>query len=362
MLTENMKHQATIDNNQVPNNLYHFVGLNSVAVEYLWEAGFNAVNSIAQIFHSHHTGTPAWVQALNFGGSSQEVSDVLEWLESKGAPMDWIHPTFGTTPLHVFVRRLADIILRPRISDEMDSGYRSSFSLKAMLSDYRDSCVCPCSDGGCAPITCAIQETIDSTSVSLWVLFDFGLNVWYSGLPRIDLNSEGLGNRAAGLVSHLFSQVDACENNLPWLGGTILRVMTFERLHLTHTCCRFIGKELGSWPDYLPSHTRPCREEAEEIHESEGKYIDVLENLLPQFEQQWKQYHGKFADFIKNVWEVRMGEEDTNLTGDPREERAKIRELGVVLDPYESEDSDGESVYEDAVAIPFGPERPPEMQ
>ncbi|KAJ5060799.1 hypothetical protein J3E74DRAFT_214832 [Bipolaris maydis] len=122
------------------------------------------------------------------------------------------------------------------------------------------------------------------------------------------------------------------------MASAILRVLTFESLSLTHTCCYRILDEI--WGDF----TRPTPEEAEEIHDFERDDIEVLEKIVTELEGKWVEYKKPFVTFMNRVWRPRMRKMHRDREVDKATYRAELVQAGIELAESNGEtDSDGES-------------------
>ncbi|KAF2117923.1 hypothetical protein BDV96DRAFT_685560 [Lophiotrema nucula] len=338
-------------------NTYKF---DTVVAESLYDAGFCEID---RMFDGRRgPATPAWAHATwtDSVNSIAELSQLLSWFEEKGANLYWIHPDFLATPIHVFVRRWTDVTMRPLSRHgKIDSGVEDSFTAKAILSDTRDQCSCHCSNGGCLPTTCVMQEIMDMSQESVWRPWR-----WEIILQSI----QELLQRASALLSRICRAVDARDETDTHLHHAIIRALTFQQLHLTHTCCRYVAREVKRWGDHEGWHEplkRPDSGEIQELHDIESNQIELLEHLISQFEPEWNEYSGTFYDFIKTVWKPYVEEELDRYYGNNEDEARRFRQLGVILndeewDIYEISTEDEEYWSEDRVdAVVFGPERPP---
>ncbi|KAF2853358.1 hypothetical protein T440DRAFT_476632 [Plenodomus tracheiphilus IPT5] len=109
--------------------------------------------------------------------------------------------------------------------------------------------------------------------------------------------------------------------------AAIIRVLTFEELSLTHTCCYRIRDEVYG------RFTRPTVEEAQDIRAIDREDIALLDRLMEEFEDAWAQYPGNFAKFLKKVWKPRMRQERRKR----KHNEQLLREAGVILEKVPSE-------------------------
>ncbi|KAL8884078.1 MAG: hypothetical protein Q9215_007794 [Flavoplaca cf. flavocitrina] len=108
----------------------------------------------------------------------------------------------------------------------------------------------------------------------------------------------------------------------------IIRLGTFERLGLRHTCCDYVD---GVFETVEPA-------EADEIRDEDRDGIQLLESLLPEFEE--KLGDEDIKSFIDGYWSTRM-EEVLAARDEESVDRAGLREAGVVLCDDDGSDDDG---------------------
>ncbi|KAH9863960.1 hypothetical protein J1614_009893 [Plenodomus biglobosus] len=280
--------------------LYCSRSLSVQAAELLWQAGFQDINSVAPcdiskvISPFSSITTPLWSCFYH----DYPNWPTIFWLIAKGANLSWLHPRYRTTPAHV-IGRSGFTLSRLGYtypSETWDQEQHWDSLQEILLNPVRDKCLCSCSPGGCLVIGCA---------ASRYTYFDR-----LKAHPRIALSSIVDKNR-----------------QLHRLPSAILRVLTFEQLSLTHTCCYRIGEE------YCNYHVRPTKEEIQEIHDIEHTEIALLERLVQEFEVMWAQYPGTFAKFIRKIWKPRMRRERKKREMDAN----FLREAGITLEQVPQE-------------------------
>jgi hypothetical protein len=267
---------------------YHTSDLSLLAAQSAWKAGFRDLNS------TPHGVPPLWTIL------HQRVhnSSVFWWLVDHGADPTWIHPTLLTTPGHK-VARCGTCEIRMGSAD-----------MSLIVSEQRDNCGCHCSRNGCFVIGCAVS-TMNG--------------IYYRPFRRTQ--------------SHLFALVDD-DRASTWMSSAILRILTFEKLSLTHTCCYRIHNE------YWGGFTRPTPEEAKIIHDLERDDIHVLDRLVADFEDKWATYTKRFVTFMNRVWRPRMQVVLQERETDHEIYQAELIRMGVTFkesDEDREENSDSES-------------------
>lgn len=145
--------------------------------------------------------------------------------------------------------------------------------------EQTDDCICYCSRQGCHIIACALSQQGCRHPLCR---------------PRAHLSyfCQVLRPYFFALVDHSWSTT--------WMSSAILRILTFEELTMTHTYCYQIFKEVRG------RFSRPTPDEAKIIHKMEQTDIDLLDDLMTEFEAAWAGYTKTFAKSIKQVWKPRM--------------------------------------------------------
>jgi hypothetical protein len=122
------------------------------------------------------------------------------------------------------------------------------------------------------------------------------------------------------------------------MSSAILRILTFEKLSLTHTCCYRIRDECRGY------FTRPSPEEAQIIHDLERDDIHVLDRLVADFEDEWATYTKRFVTFMNRVWRPRMQVVLQERETDRETYQAELIGMGVTLKKsVEDQEKDADS-------------------
>jgi hypothetical protein len=146
-----------------------------------------------------------------------------------------------------------------------------------------DDCICCCSQDGCLAIGCAVSKYAPDPGY------------WQ---PRY-VTHKGEAFRRHQILPQLFSYIDRNQASNA-MGTVVLRLLTFEALHLTHTCCYRVHEEING------KFVRPTTEEANVIRDLERADIELLETLVAEFETKWSTYTRTFPTFMNRVWKPRM--------------------------------------------------------
>jgi ankyrin repeat protein len=169
-------------------------------------------------------------------------------------------------------------------------------------SSQRDLCSCYCSPVGCTALTCFFK----GLSRQYWstAMRSFMLKPRYGRLQLFDLDSW----------------------NASVVARDIIRMMTFNSLSLTHTCCLFEGV----WASGLKLRIKE-QVEIYRIHEEERDDLELLAKLMEDFTLKFIELQISLEEFITGYWRERMAEELYKKTQIPTNELERQRELGVWL-------------------------------
>ncbi|KAL5338928.1 hypothetical protein BJX70DRAFT_408388 [Aspergillus crustosus] len=234
------------------------------AAELLYEAGFTDLTQPGP------NGNPPLADLQFFHPKPRPVLELCQWMIAKGA--DLYQPSFKLYPAifylaesfgafscvndykNYFTPRTLDLYAPSQASD-----IKPAINLFTLLmDDTRDTCFCACSKGGCSPLS-RVARTIRA-----WYLM-------YEPSP---------GARTKANCSAL------------------LRLFTFERLGLTHTCHRVHSR----------GATRLDNAEISEIREEEAEMIEELDQLVREFDRKYDELSLGLEEFTTEYWIPRMEE------------------------------------------------------
>lgn len=296
-------------------SLYDARSLTYLSAESAWRAGHRQLNLVNPVVASEQRpwytyGTPLWIHASKLkclGPFFDEQVKVIIWLLRHGADPFWMHPTHLTTPAHVLGRRQFAFTL---LSDQ----WRKDASA-LVSSEVMDSCYCRCSQFGCGVVGCVVAKP------RAWLL-------------EVGEYRSHLMHRLGNILSQVFMIVKNC-NSTKWMAADIIRVMTFEELSLTHTCCHPLHDESSD------QFTRRSHEEAEEIHNLERDDIDLLERIVAELEKEWARYNKSFPSFMVRVWTPRMRKMHNDREVERASYQSQLINMGINLKEQDQEnDSD----------------------
>ncbi|KAM0794384.1 hypothetical protein BDR22DRAFT_875771 [Usnea florida] len=312
--------------------VYHIIHLVVEVAEKLWENGFRDIDvpdddGLTPLASCKHSGT-------------FEVIELYSWLIQKGAnlyrpqhrlnsPEPAVDPTelpqttralhyvaaniaegtFGMVAFHGSRLKLMEYWLSRESKDVV-------LLLATVFSDgSSDDCICACSSRGCLASTLMLK------------IFEKRA---LSSPHNVDMR-----DCLARSIECLMIFVGPQNSSWDWLAKEIIRFRTFHELELRHTCCWFsdFGRNMRL--------VKFEEEERVEIQDEDKEKIELLENLLLEFEE----HRGTqdLISFLEGYWAVRMDEVLEELNCGVDEEG--LRGMGVVLE----EDSDDDSGSEDDI-------------
>jgi hypothetical protein len=299
--------------------LFHAENLTISIAEIAWKAGCRNLNSERWVGgNKHHRPacTPLWIVSTSNAGW-KITWPLATWLLNHGADWAWTHPIYTTSFAHNFARKATQAA-------------RFGTSLGALKDichlltrPERDRCECACSEAGCYAIGCAAQECIRcSDSIAA------------------PINYRQRKNAGPSVHPYLFGLVQQ-DGDAVWMSSAILRVLTFEKLSLTHTCCyQMTGKM-----DRKSGWCHPVKA-GKDILDLERSDIDLLNTLVADFEVKWEAYQKPFVTFMNRVWKPRMREIREETRKRRESERpayeAAVRNVGVVLENSVESESDSD--------------------
>lgn len=284
--------------------VYKWIGCNCRAAEILYEAGFINVEE-------GHSPISCLLTPLR-----DELCDYLDlccWFLGKGASFYSQFPGTSTLPIHHIA-----FVLGNQLCSDMYSSYswgsrllpcywetaiyRHGKLLKDVLTDteHRDSCFCACFVGGCLPSTIFMSQA-----------------------------TRGLDLRSDDALANFFKFLDSVASDdvkemHDILAPVVLRLCTFELLHITHTCRSHIMCH-GTLGNVKIS-------DVPEVQAEERHLIDRLEELVFEFEGKYKELNVPLPEFISGYWRDRMNEVEAEEEVFDEEEAQRMREIGVIVE------------------------------
>jgi hypothetical protein len=321
------EHDCTYEIRLHETHLYNCSTLTVRGAGCAWKFGHHNLNCVRCCYghnecnNSRDYRTPLWSSARSiWRHNSISRLSLFRWLLTHGANGFWIHPVLLTTPIHSVARELAGYAVMERSISLVDS------ISDLLLLEQNDRCVCYCSRDGCHVIGCGVSMHFQRYT---WVTS----NEWRGGRSYLHRM----------ILPYLFALVQH-NRDAAWMSSAVLRVLTFEELSLTHTCCYWIRHEFNGYFE------RPTPEEAQVIHELEREDIELLNNLVAKFEAKWATYTRPFVTFMNRVWKPRMREVRAERQVDTDTYQAELQRMGVTLKEADAKDDldfDSESDWPD---------------
>ncbi|SCV48891.1 uncharacterized protein FFB14_10588 [Fusarium fujikuroi] len=199
----------------------------------------------------------------------------------------------------------------PQLSRELPQGIAEVIARQGVF----DGCKCWCSEHGCTPLVKILE----------------GLG-WRQILQRSEI-LESYALRTSDALGSLFPRCKDDELACDGIYRAVLRYITFCALGLRHTCCKLVHKNSNDISD---------DEEIREIHEEDAAYIQILEELMSDFEKEYEN-RTDLAIFLTVVWVPKMKDiwaklNSMELTS---EEIRSAETIGVIWEVCESEDTWG---------------------
>ncbi|TPX12915.1 uncharacterized protein E0L32_006795 [Thyridium curvatum] len=324
-------HLYPLFENVRPGSIYHSGCLSRTLAQALLGVGFSSTNT------TFHGFTPLMAVDLKYLTSRRGLSstvDLVTWFLDQGASLQSSIPVsalrgFQSQPSTTFsgfktVHRIAYVYGDgPNFSAFSAADHSRIDHMRGIVSDTStDPCICYCSLKGCTPATLFIRG-----------LFRFAyLKGSQIQTPRDPTQLREL-KRHMKLMSTLLS-----DNQTPDIVTDIIRVITFHRLEMKHTCCSYISQESRKdvTPDILAGRYKIVDimepEEVAEIQEEDQHQALHLEALVAEFITKYKEENTSFYDFFFEYWWQRMIEVEAEREHICADDLREIRRTGVVLD------------------------------
>lgn len=310
-----------------PGSIYHSLYSPSVdLLEALYQAGFSHTNvsylGFCPLMSMMHL--PLKTRRFERLHNSEDTIDLLEviiWFVDHGADLYRPIPRIAIigSPedrdgarkfrlIHQLSEGLGHFTGEALTASESVEVRLASMLRKIVTSTAADPCTCFCSPQGCTAVSLLARQGHDlQRKVEAFFV-----------VASLDSGSEATSRVVSGL----------------------LRLLTFEKLGMSHTCCKYVhesrsgfnrGKIVFRGQFQILELMDP--EEIGEIQE-EDKYLSLrLEELVLEFEEQYRTLGKPFGNFFVDYWLPRIKEidaEEENIDLSPEEEEA-IRNTGVVL-------------------------------
>lgn len=321
-----------------PGSVYHSAHMNVEMAASLFNSGFDrtAVSFLGftPLMTVDLVALSRRHEAANLLGLDPGALGLVDWFLSHGEDLGTPIPTSG------LIRSLGSEVnpqgprLVHRIASELGrclrwplalSGDRCTALLSGILTlSETDSCSCLCTRGGCSAASVFSRE--------LWG------SIRGNSAPHAQ---PALGQESVRMMLDFLTRRLSGHPETRNFTSSFFRVSTFERLGLSHTCCRFVknsgtyeGDENGVALAILKGEYKVVEimdpEDVAEIQEEDIYLAELLEELMQEFDVKFEELGLPLGDFFRSYWWVRMDEvESENKVS--REELEALRRTGVVL-------------------------------
>lgn len=237
-------------------------------------------------------GTVYWLVELE-----HEAEFRQEWGSPEMKRM-WVSPEIRRTWLFGTLDKL---------DDKCQSLLRGCFHSK-----LDDNCLCACSSHGCTPAVMMLK------GITEWLLPDMDEEGYFS----LILPVEG----RLWVIEWMITTLGHHHEAWRWLTCEIIRYETFEKLELTHTCCKVHSHGLN-----MPTANDSA--ECAEIRDEERLLLSKLDTLVAEFQEKYTELGVTVPEFLRGYWKARMEEFEREEEPLDDEEISRIRDLGVIIHP-----------------------------
>lgn len=291
--------------------VYHLLADTTFIAQTLFDAGFHRTNTAFAGY------TP--LMALSY--YYQYFASYLElvcWFEDHGADLHTPIPisgryTFASNPeglapfhptMHKILHGLGQIAFDSiNMNTKLSTKILTRFA-KVLQDEYADPCLCYCTLSGCTSASKYAHGFEDCDEFSALEVSNW-LKIAERGTIGDNQNTVVL---------------------------SLLRVMTFDKLSMKHTCCSY--EKYDSFQESIEQGLLILMEpeDIEEIREEDRYLAEQLDSLMGEFEEELQEMDVPLSRFIKEYWWPRMDE-----VMEERDELSAgalhaIKEIGVVLE------------------------------
>jgi hypothetical protein len=302
-------------------SVYHTEDLLPGTAEILYNLGFSNVEG-----RDKRGLTPL---ASAIGGRDSNMK-LVPWLVSKGADVHhWLESYHYLQVLHLVAAGIGKNLYRLFLASfEMKWNLFERFSdhgvdairvvLDSDSTNCYDHCSCPCSTKGCTASTMILKHSVlyvrsqkgyDSSSYIYrkWDKFRMTIVDWILAMEGPDSPMK----RRIGLEA--------------------LRLLLFDEMRLTHTCCRPAFGDIKPPMDY---------KDALELIDEQAEIIRQFQTLYDQAELEWERSSELFSRFLRKFINKNISRHNSEQTVD-NEYLQAIRDIGVQLQETSDDVEDG---------------------
>lgn len=312
-----------------PGSIYHSLYSPSVELlEAIYKAGFSRTNVSYLGFHPLMTmkmhqplRTCAFGPLEKICDDTTALLEVIIWFVDHGADLGRPIPRaaiIGSLEyhdedrqfrmIHQLSEELGHFMGAPLAETDNVEQPLTSMLCEMVTSPDVDPCTCLCSPGGCTAISVFARKSHDNHSLRK--------------------------NEAVRVIASL----DPDSEDTPRVVSGLLRLTIFEQLGMRHTCCKYIHEGRGRYNrgemimagEYQILELKDP-EEIAELQEEDKHLSERLEELVLEFDEQYRSLGKPFIEFFTEYVEPRMDEIDAEEESLSPEEEEAIRNTGVIL-------------------------------
>ncbi|KAJ0107794.1 hypothetical protein J7T55_000056 [Diaporthe amygdali] len=321
-----------------PGSVYHCAYMNNETAESLFRAGFSHTNveliGLTPLMIIDFVGL-SYRNDMKLMCSSSALG-LVEWFLSHGEDLS------RPIPVNAITRKTASkgnifrrVSLVHRIASEMGRSLRyaaafgseryTAISQQILTSSVLDPCECLCTQSGCSAASVFSRE--------VWKVF--------SGATPAEKLSE-LDRTTWRITMDLLTSRLSDHSGARQFASSFIRVSTFERLGMSHTCCRYVensgmyegpndGVALAILRGEYIVVEMMDPEDGAEIQDEERYLAERLEELVHEFDVKYEELGLSLGDFFWSYWWIRMNEVEAEDKVS-REELVALRKTGVILE------------------------------
>ncbi|KAI5924024.1 hypothetical protein F4810DRAFT_158952 [Camillea tinctor] len=265
-------------------SIFHRIG-SSLSADLAFNLGFRDVDV------PFKGQTPLDDAAHQYNRGRDTLDGYVMWLIDHGA--DYTRLASGRNPArHTIAHRLHRILYKFLFhsTDIQDAPRR--YKLFANI-QIKDDCVCGCcaTSQGCSPLHRFLYYLSENRSRSKLSFFEYLCRDTQSPMPF----------------------------------EPFIRILTFDRLKIRHTCCLSMGNDYDYSDDY--------GDDFEYLRQEDESLLQQLEILVAEFTERFREEGGTLAEFLDGTWTMRMKqvEKEQRSRVLTREEKDSLRAIGVDL-------------------------------
>jgi hypothetical protein len=274
-------------------------------LEMIWDNGFRDL-SVDDIVYTDRCMDPS----------------CMVWFLNHGINLD---DTVATSRGPFFVAHLSAAAIAHFLLSKPQANWDKA-ELSELLLRFRhdgpaDECHCPCSPIGCSPTKVLLHLVMQAQDYPPRDIRDFEKGLYSRMNPA----------PGAEIVRYLVRAQMGQRNVNTDFHGQMIRLCTFEKLELPHSCCTRPRVVRRSGPYYGLSS--PLKEEESlEMMEEDRDLVRLLEDLTDEFVVQYSGSNCTLQEFIDVYWTQRMRDvlHELDMNAMTEEQRRAAEEAGVV--------------------------------